>query len=208
MLKNVLKNLATPEYKLLDWNLKAFNDLTWNRHDLSGSSPLQKTQTRYIPSIAAPERYWLVYHLQVGQLIWNNPSIIMQSSKDKVQLDITRTVLGSDKLFQIKVNDGPIHLLEQKNRKWILFNQTNAPLANWLLGTEQEAIGDVEGPHYYNTVEVNGQPLAELIVPSIFTATRFLRKSNEPLLRNVSMNLNNEQEKILLIFLTLQLYLI
>lgn len=193
-----------PNKNIQSWMPTAFNDITVEIHRQTGNSPARKSTTRFFPSLKDPHTYWLAYQAESGAFMWSETTITLRSTQDATTMQITRNMVGLEKGRQVRVNNGAIHNLELKDRTWLLQDQKGSVLAAWHLGKEEDAIGDSEGPHYYDKVIAGGVILGELIVPGVFTSARFIHQPAAPLLRYVPENLSQEQSAILLSFLLLQ----
>lgn len=203
------------EKDLLPWVPQAFNDIFWTQSDYIRTSGFGKNTSKKIyPSLSRPDSFWLIKHTESGSLPWSPVTITLQSTQDKVVMEITRNAIGNEKSKTVRVNDGAAHTYEQNGNDWLLKNAQGSVIAKWQCGAsynkfpldeEALALGDPEGPHTYSKVIADGEFLGEMIiVTGASTFARFIHQPPAPLIRNVPETLTPKQREILFCFLMLQ----
>jgi len=201
--------------KLIPWTPQAFNDIFWTQIDYKQTTGMGKSSSKkYYPSLSRPDSYWLAKYTESGSLLWSPVMVTLQSTQDKVVMEITRNVIGSEKSKTVRVNDGTAHTFEQDGNDWLLKNENGNVTAKWQQGAvynkfpldeEAIALGNPDDPHVYSPIIVDGENLGEmLIVMGTSTFARFVHQPPTPLIKNVPETLTPKQKEFLLCFLMLQ----
>jgi hypothetical protein len=226
-------NSSSAAENLLPWQSAAFADLTWDRSYHRTATPTLRREQRVIKSFSrlsetsppeptfnwaaleailqnsSQEAGWLSCELQMKQFIVPLGNImIVRTSNRTVELEIEQTIFGSMKAIQVRLDGQPRGRFSMEGRAMTLFDSDNLPIGAWHVGDKALSIGDPDGPHHYGPIEIQGQPVAEMLVPGLFSVARFIHQPAPPLLHNLTPTLTSTQEASLLLFVALQLYLL
>jgi hypothetical protein len=219
---------------LLPWKTEAFADLAWNTSYAHTSQGREIRERRLILSLhewehlpESPESMhyvvagqeesgvqeqtplagWLACELVTTVRFLSASRILhLHSSKHKVTLDAPVNFrLGSASRAQITVTGGISGQFRYEGTSVVLSREGSASaVGSWEIGDDTRHC--TEAP-YYGAVTIKGQKVAALLAPGAHTPALFdSQKTPQLLLQSASPQLTEEQEELLLAFVTMQIY--
>ncbi len=170
---------------------------------------------------------WLTYSFDAQGLLAPLHSLKVCSSQHGVELAIQRTPLaalstlavrqrgvtnaliigpGRDFAATISLDAQPFGRFVRHAQSVHLVDDRETTLGIWSLALQPHDKFGPDTPHFYGSLTVAGNSLAELIRPGNTTQARFQKEPFAPMVRHVRPKLTVQEEKILFAFVALQIY--